>query len=166
LAQRRRVWAEHGLYDKIPLAQREPVWDEFLTEAARTLAASGLALAGELVFGRDVVASMLVLQRCDRFLAYYRSSERSPMGFGATFDALFLRAAIERGVRVVDYGRGGERYKYRLGAVDTAVCDVVIGHARAITLFTIAARATPHLARRLAHALPRTRPGPRPRSVP
>jgi CelD/BcsL family acetyltransferase involved in cellulose biosynthesis len=149
LAQRRRVWSEHGLFEKIPLAQREPIWDEFLIEAARSLAASGLALSGELVSDHEVVGSMLVLQRQDHFLGYCRSSERSVMGFGAIFDALFLRAAIDRGVHVMDYGRGGERYKYRLGAVDTALCDVVIGHARPITLFTIAARATPHLARRL-----------------
>lgn len=158
LAQRRRVWSAHGLFETMPPAQRDPIWDQFLTAAAHSLARSSLAVSAELFSGDQVLASMLLFRRQDRLLGYHRSSERSGKGFGGIFDALLLRAAIDRGVRLMDYGRGAESYKYRLGAVDDALCDVVIGHTRPHTLFTVGTRAMTHLAPRLIRSLVTPKP--------
>jgi CelD/BcsL family acetyltransferase involved in cellulose biosynthesis len=149
LEQRRRVWSESGLVDKMSPFQREPAWDEFLVDAARSLAEVGLASVGELVCDGDVVASALLLQRGAWLLGYHRSAERSQMKFGQIFDVLLLQDAIGRGVRTIEMGRGSEAWKYRLGARDVAICDIVVGHARLATLAAMAARVTPFLARRL-----------------
>lgn len=147
LAQRRRVWSDHGLYDETSPMQKEQKWDAFLVAAARSLARSELALSGELVMDGKVVAAALYLRRQARLLGYHRSAERSQMGFGTIFDALVIRAAIERGVRVLDFGRGSEKYKYQLGVVDTARCDVVVGHVSTASLLTIVTRIMPNLVR-------------------
>ena len=63
LGQRRRVWAESGMADKMSAFQREPAWDDFLVDAAGALAGSGLASVDELVRDDDVVASVLWLER-------------------------------------------------------------------------------------------------------
>ena len=147
LAQRRRVWSDHNLYEETSPGQKEPLWDEFLIDAARSLAASGLALGGELTCDGAIVAAGLLLQRQDRLLGYHRSSERSQMGFGGIFDALSIRAAIERGTRTMYFGRGAEEYKYQLGVVDNVLCDVVVGHANLASLATIATRVLPDLVR-------------------
>jgi hypothetical protein len=149
LEQRRRVWSESGLVDKMSSFQREPAWDEFLVDAARSLAEVGLATVDELVREGDVVASALWLQRGDQLLAYHRSAERSQMNFGRILEALSLQGAVGRGVRTIELGRGSEAWKYRLGATDVAICDIVVGHARPATLATLGARVTPFLARRL-----------------
>jgi CelD/BcsL family acetyltransferase involved in cellulose biosynthesis len=149
LEQRRRVWSESGLVDKMSPFQREPAWDEFLVDAARSLAEVGLASVCELVCEGDVVASILWLQRGAWLLCYHRSAERSQMKFGQIFDVLLLQDAIGRGARTIEMGRGSEAWKYHLGATDVAICDIVVGHARLATLATMAARVTPFLARRL-----------------
>lgn len=149
LEQRRRVWSETGLATKMSSFQREPAWDEFLVDAARSLAGTGLATVDELVFQGDVVASLLWLRRGAWLLAYHRSAERSQMKFGRILEVLSVQDAVGRGVRTIDLGRGSEAWKYRLGAADVAICDVVVGHARLATLATMAARVTPFLARRL-----------------
>ncbi len=149
LEQRRRVWSESGLADKMSPFQRGPAWDEFLVDAAGALAGAGLALVDELVWEGHVVASTLWLQRGDWLLGYHRAAERSQMKFGQIFDVLLLQDAIGRGVRTIEMGRGSEAWKYHLGATDVAVCDVVVGHARLATLATMVARVTPFLARRL-----------------
>jgi CelD/BcsL family acetyltransferase involved in cellulose biosynthesis len=147
LAQRRRVWSDHDLFEETSPMQREPRWDAFLVDAAGALAAAGLALAGELVMDGEIVAAGLLLQREDRLLGYHRSSERSQMGFGGIFDALSIRAAIERGTRTMCFGRGAEEYKYQLGVVDSVLCDVVVGHANPASLATVATRVLPDLVR-------------------
>jgi CelD/BcsL family acetyltransferase involved in cellulose biosynthesis len=147
LAQRRRVWSDHDLYEETSPLQKEPLWDEFLIDAARSLAAAGLALSGELTKDGEIVAAGLLLQRQDRLLGYHRSSERSQMGFGGIFDALSIRAAIERGTRTMYFGRGAEEYKYQLGVVDNVLCDVVLGHANLASLATVATRVLPDLVR-------------------
>jgi CelD/BcsL family acetyltransferase involved in cellulose biosynthesis len=147
LAQRRRVWSDHDFYEETSPMQKEPRWDEFLVDAARSMAAAGLAVSGELTMDGEIVAAGLLLQRHDRLLGFHRSSERSQMRFGGIFDALAIRAAIERGKRTMYLGRGPEDYKYQLGVVDTPLCDVVVGHANLASLATIATRVAPDLVR-------------------
>jgi CelD/BcsL family acetyltransferase involved in cellulose biosynthesis len=149
LLQRRRVWSDSGLFDDVSPSQKNPRWDEFLIDAARSLAASGLALSGELLVEGKVVAAGLLLRREDRLLGYHRSSERSPMRFGAIFDALSIRVAIERGVRVMEFGRGAEDYKYHFGVVDQPLCNVLVGHLNAPMLGAIGTLKAPPLLRRL-----------------
>ncbi len=151
LGQRRRVWAESGMADKMSAFQREPAWDDFLVDAAGALAGSGLASVDELVRDDDVVASVLWLERGTTRLAYHRSAERNQMNYGRTLEALSVQDAIGRGVRTVELGRGSEEWKYRLGASDVAICDVIVGHARPATLAALAARLTPFLAHRIVH---------------
>jgi CelD/BcsL family acetyltransferase involved in cellulose biosynthesis len=147
LAQRRRVWSEHDLYEETSPMQKEPLWDEFLVDAARTLATAGLAVTSELEMDGEIVAAALWLQREDRLLGFHRSSERSQVGFGGILDALSIRAAIERGTRTMFLGRGAEEYKYQLGVADSALCDVVIGHANLASLATMGTRVLPDLVR-------------------
>ena len=149
LEQRRRVWSESGVAANMSAVQKERTWDEFLVEAARSLAKVGLATVGELVFKGDVVASALWLQRGGCILSYHRSAERSQMMFGRIFEALSIQEAIRRGVRTIELGKGAEAWKYRLGAKDVAVCDIVVGHVRPAALAVMVCRATSNLARRL-----------------
>jgi hypothetical protein len=149
LEQRRRVWSESGLAAKMSPLQNQRAWDEFLVDAARSLAGAGLATVRELVFKGDVVASVLLLQRGACLLGYHRSAERSQMRFGLILEVLSVQEAIRRGVRTMELGRGSEAWKYHLGGRDVAVCDIVVGHARPGTLAVMACRATPYLARRL-----------------
>lgn len=145
LEQRRRVWSDHKLFEETSDFQQGPEWDEFLVEVAHSLATSGMAVGAQLEYEGRVVAAGLLLRRQDRLLGYHRSSERTQMSVGAIFDAFSIKGAIERGVSVFEFGRGAEDYKYQLGVVDVALCDVVVGHANVATLMVMAVRVVPEL---------------------
>ena len=147
LEQRRQVWSDHKLFEEASDFQQRPEWDDFLVEVAHSLATSGMAVCGQLEYEGRVVAACLMHRRHDRLLGYHRTAERTQMSLGAIFDAFSIKDAIERGVSVFEFGRGAEDYKYQRGAVDVALCDVVVGHANVAALMVMALRVVPELVR-------------------
>ncbi len=147
LEQRRQIWSEHNLFEETSDFQQRPEWDDFLVEVAHSLATSGMAACGQLHYEGRVIAACLMLRGPDRLLGYHRSAERTQMSVGAIFDTLSVKDAIERGVSVFELGHGAEAYKYQRGAVDVALCNVVVGYANVATLLVMALRVVPELVR-------------------
>lgn len=83
-----------------------------------------------LTIGGQKAAAMWQFAYRDRMLLY--NSGLDPVEFSALSPGIVLLTysiedAISRGFRYYDFLRGGEDYKYRMGAVDTQVFNIVIG---------------------------------------
>jgi hypothetical protein len=166
LELRRRVWAADGRHEHLSPLLASPRWDEFLVDASGQAAVGGAAFVVNTRHkGGDVVASTLCFRHGAQVLGYHRAAERTRANLGRILDLMLIRTCIEARVQVLDYGRGGEEYKYRLGALDQPLCDVVLSYVHPRALAAIAFQLGAHARPRLRY-LGQTLPSPLGRRVP
>ncbi|MGE0704613.1 MAG: GNAT family N-acetyltransferase [Vicinamibacterales bacterium] len=130
-----RRWNETGADG----ALSDPATQRLLARAAERFSERGwLFLAFLRLNGRRAVANLCFVQR-DTMLFYLSGTSAhadaarasSP---GLVLHALCMRAAIDRGIRVYDFLRGGERYKYELGAVDAQNWTIGVRRRRELAI--------------------------------
>jgi CelD/BcsL family acetyltransferase involved in cellulose biosynthesis len=83
------------------------------------------------------------------YLGGYEPEARS-FGLGKVVVGLAIRSGIDAGRRFVDFGRGGEDYKYWFGADAGRVESVMVGHARPRSSLALTSRVAWSAARRRA----------------
>jgi CelD/BcsL family acetyltransferase involved in cellulose biosynthesis len=117
---RQANWAMRGRRDELVPVQRDPRFADFLAEVATRLARHSRCLLVELHLDDTLVAADLYLGTGHQVLLYLRMFQPQPAmpNPGMLLALLGLRFLHARGVRVVSFGRGAERYKYRFGARD------------------------------------------------
>jgi CelD/BcsL family acetyltransferase involved in cellulose biosynthesis len=124
----------------------------FLEGVIGGLAPLGRAQLVEFRAGGRVVGSYVSL--LDRrghylYLGGYEPEARS-LGLGMVVVGEAIRAGIAAGREFVDFGRGGEDYKYWYGAVDTRVDSFVAGHGGPRSSLVLTSRSAWSAARRRA----------------
>ncbi len=95
-------------------------FDNFIRTACTQLALRGQIQVAVLRINGEPVASHLYLRDATGNLFLYQSG-RDPLrerdGVGKMLNAAMVRTAVESGVQFIDYLRGDEIYKHRLGAI-------------------------------------------------
>jgi len=117
--QRLDGWRQRGRLHELPPVSRSPQFAHFLAATAYRLARTGDFWLAELRARGLLVASAYYLRSGPRLLKYMQSWDyayhaHSP---GTVLDWMVIRRATEEGIKLVDFGRGDEAYKYRFGAV-------------------------------------------------
>lgn len=100
----------------------------FFHKATQVLAEEGLIRLYELELDGKPVASVLCFDQGGQLYLYNSGydPEYAKMSVGIASKALCLQAAIEDGKHCIDFLRGDEDYKYRLGAQDQQIYKLVI----------------------------------------
>lgn len=104
----------------------------FLVDVARELVPLGHALVWEILHEGRVVGVKVSFADDDCFYSYLGGFDPAvtKLGVGRLFVAESIRASIEAGRRLFDFGRGDEPYKYRYGATDRHLGAIVAGSRR------------------------------------
>jgi CelD/BcsL family acetyltransferase involved in cellulose biosynthesis len=151
-AIRLRELAEKGV--RINPMHATDAFRRFLGDVVATGGPRGRAELWEFHAGDRVVGSYLNLLDARGHYLYlggYEPEARS-LGLGMVVVGEAIRAGIAAGRAFVDFGRGGEAYKYWYGAVDTHVDSFVAGHAGPRSSLALTSRAAWSAARRRAAA--------------
>lgn len=100
----------------------------FFHKATKALADEGLIRLYELELDGRVVASVLCFDQGGQLYMYNSGydPEYAPLSVGVVSKALCLQEAIESGKHCVDFLRGDEEYKYRLGAQDQQIYRLAV----------------------------------------
>jgi CelD/BcsL family acetyltransferase involved in cellulose biosynthesis len=100
----------------------------FFHKSTQALAEEDLIRLYELELDGKPVASVLCFDQGEQLYLYNSGydPEYMQMSVGIASKALCLQAAIEEGKHCVDFLRGDEEYKYRLGAQDQQIYKLVI----------------------------------------
>jgi CelD/BcsL family acetyltransferase involved in cellulose biosynthesis len=149
-AIRRRELTAKGV--RINPVHATDAFRRFLRGAIDQLAPQGGAEVLEFVSGGKVVGSYINLLD-DRghylYLGGYEPEARS-FGLGKVVVGRAIQTGIEAGRRYVDFGRGGEDYKYWFGADGGRVESLVIGHGGPRSSLALTSRTTWSAARERA----------------
>lgn len=124
VAWHRRAPGEKGGF---LVSQRE----RFLREAARAGAVAGWCRLGELRVDGRPIAALFAVQHGTTLAAYNSAvdPDAAALSPGIVLHAHAMRDAIARGMDVYDLLRGGEPYKYDLGAIDVQLHRLVARRA-------------------------------------
>ncbi len=100
----------------------------FFHKATQALAEEGLLSLYELELNGKPVASVLCFDQGGQLYLYNSGydPEYARMSVGVASKALCVQAAIEEGKHCIDFLRGDEEYKYRLGAENQQIYRLVI----------------------------------------
>jgi len=100
----------------------------FFHKATKALAEEGLIRLFELELDNKTVASVLCFDQCNQLYMYNSGydPEYASLSVGIVSKALCVKDAIENGKRCMDFLRGDEDYKYRLGGVDRQVYTLTV----------------------------------------
>jgi CelD/BcsL family acetyltransferase involved in cellulose biosynthesis len=124
-ALRVRQWAERGktLYG----LHRTSEFRDFLVAAARLLVPKGRMLVWEMRQGEALAGVHLNLVDDHTFYVYIPAFDPAfaRLGIGKIATAFGIRASIEAGRRMFDFGTGGDAYKYFFGARDIGTASII-----------------------------------------
>jgi len=103
-----------------------PKMEDFFREMTKIFYDLGrLDLSYLAVEGKRAAATFSFKEK-DRILAYNAGFDLnySYLSVGLLAHALAIREAIENKLKIYDFLRGNERYKYQLGAIDKSLCHI------------------------------------------
>ena len=108
---------------------KEPGHRDFFREMGHAMAERGLLELIFLTVDGQPAATMWQFVYRDRMLLY--NSGLNPTDFSALSPGIVLLTysiedAVERGLKIYDFLRGNEEYKYRMGAHDTRVYEICV----------------------------------------
>ncbi len=132
VALRLSSWAARGRLDELVAVQRDDRFPPFLASAAAALARSGHCLLVEMEIDQTLAAADLYFTRARSALLYLRAfnHDLAALSPGTSLALLGLKLLHTRGFRAISLGRGGEPFKYHLGARDVPLQRVVLHRRR------------------------------------
>jgi CelD/BcsL family acetyltransferase involved in cellulose biosynthesis len=107
----------------------DPHMAEFIVEAAAKGAEQGYATVYEALIDGNVAAQLLCLSENDHVKAYRIGINELYLDYtpGSLVAYYAMQEMQRRGYRILDYGKGAEDFKYRMGAKDRFLLGI---HAR------------------------------------
>ncbi len=131
LRRRRDAWRSRGRYEELPSIERHPDHPVAISSGARGLARSGRAIVVRLAADGQPLAEDLWIRRGGTWHLYTRHYEEGyrSLGPGGALLWYTLRHFRNLGCYRFDFGRGGESYKYRLGAAAVVLHEVALHDA-------------------------------------
>jgi CelD/BcsL family acetyltransferase involved in cellulose biosynthesis len=123
------AWKRRGRLAELPAMDRHPHFPEFLGEAGSRLAAGGRCVLLRLLLDDEPLAQALFFRASGADLLYMSTYDpaMTPYSPSHLLIAEAARLAVDDGVRILELGRGDERYKFVLGAEPRHLRDVVLG---------------------------------------
>lgn len=128
VTQRLSAWQDRRRLHELPAMDRHPCFAGFLTEVGAGLGLQGRCLLTRIKLDGEPIAQSLMFRTSGADLLYM-STYRPEMARYSPSHLLLAEAAntaVGEGIRVIEMGRGGEPYKFDLGALPRRLRDLTL----------------------------------------